>query len=66
MSLSSDVAGIIAAYLAEYKLVDWIDIYMIRWHQLCENPLGLDIVKKSPERINWYLLSKNPNGFSHS
>ena len=58
---SRDVAGIIADYASEHKLLSWIDESNITRVWLSGNPNAIDILKTNLEKIDWLELSCNPN-----
>ena len=60
---SRDVAGIIADYASEHKLLSWIDEADLDWTWLSSNPNAIDLLKANPDKINWCALSKNPSIF---
>lgn len=59
MSFSRDVACIIAEYLSEYKLLDWIDKSMVCNDWLSANPNGLDFLLENKVQIHIVLLAHN-------
>lgn len=61
MSFSRDVAGIIAEYLSEYKLLDCIDKSMVCNDWLSENHNGLDFLLENKVNINVVTLGNNPS-----
>jgi hypothetical protein len=46
-----------------YKLKDWIDPDKLRWFNLSRNTNAeaVEMLKKTPEKINWGALSYNPS-----
>ena len=49
---SRDVAGIIADYASEHKLLLWIDESDLDWTWLSSNPNAIDLLKANLEKIN--------------
>ena len=58
-----DIAKLVAEYLDEYKLLDWVDIKNINWYRLSlnSNDEVIKLLKANPEKINWSALSVNSN-----
>ena len=42
-------------------LLDWIDKNKIVWNGLSQNPNAIDLLKENPDKIDWQMLSFNPN-----
>ncbi len=60
-SFSSDVANIIAEYLARYELRPWVKIDKLEWNWLSCNSLAMDLLRANPNHINWAFLSGCPH-----
>ena len=45
----------------KYKLLDWINIKKLDWHQLSSNPNAIELLSQNQDKINWTQLSSNPN-----
>ena len=43
------------------KLRDWVDISILNWNGLSENPNAIELLKENQDKINWWFLSLNPN-----
>jgi hypothetical protein len=56
-----DVAGIVADYASEHKLLPWIDETCINWRWLSINPNAMDMIRDNLEKIDW--MSRNPSIF---
>jgi hypothetical protein len=43
-----------------HGLHQWIDIYKLKLRLLSLNINGIDLLKKYPNKIDWFNLSRNP------
>ena len=48
------------------KLRDWVDIDKISWDFLSLNPSAIELLKENQNKINWLMISKNPNIFTYN
>ena len=61
MDLPNCLKDIIAEYIGEYTLLDWVDESKLDWEWLSENPNSIHMLEKNLDKVNWEWLSWNPN-----
>jgi len=67
MDIPFDLLHIVASYLVKPKMIllDWIDIDMLDWDELMNNPNAHNLIEtavlNNPDVINWNRLCLNPN-----
>ena len=67
MDIPFDLLHIVASYLVKPKMIllDWIDIDMLNWDELMNNPNAHNLIEtavlNNPDVINWTRLCLNPN-----
>ena len=67
MDIPFDLLHIVASYLVKPKMIllDWIDIDMLDWDELMNNPNAHNLIEtavlNNPDVINWNSLCLNPN-----
>ena len=48
-----------------YKLRDWISLEKVLLNSLSYNPAAIHILEQNPDKIHWWLLSRNPAIFTY-
>jgi hypothetical protein len=46
------------------KLLEWIPVEKLHWHELSENPNVIPILEQNLDKVHWATLSGNPNAIS--
>lgn len=58
MDLPREIIEIIADYVLEYKLLDWIDFNKLTRFELLSNPNAIHLIDNNIIQINWPDLSQ--------
>jgi hypothetical protein len=60
--MNSDICEIISNYIykSSYKLLDWININKLNWHNLSSNPNAISLLKENPDKIDWMFFNNEP------